>query len=306
MPFLLSLLLSVLLSGCALFGGRKAIDLSLHLSQGERFRFVVSNDQFIQQSVMGMDQSIDQTIGTTYAFEVTQATEQGYLMQVTYDRVIFTQQMAMGDVFYDSDSTQKIPTPARGFAAVVGKQFGMEVSRHGEVLKVTGMEALLDQMLVDMNQQGQVPPDMRETLQQQFGVDGVKQTMSNLISFYPTDPVKVGETWEQDVEQSSTTALLIETVYALEKASGSVLTIGSKGEVSPAPNAKPTKMADMTMSYQLDGKQVGEYLLDRDQGLVNQATLTQKVKGNIQMSGGPAGDMTWPITIETTTTIERQ
>lgn len=299
-PLLLGLLASVMLSGCALFGGSKAIDLQLTLQPGDVFILETITDQDIQQTVMGMDQSIDQKIGYTFRQEVSGVTDEGhYQIKVTYDRMLFEQSSTMGSVAYDSqDPPEPVPAQAKGYAAMVGKGFEMTMDQQGEVLRIEGLDAMLDQVLDEVSAEQPMAPEARTTFKQQFGENSMKQNMASLAGFYPDQPVNVGDHWEIIQKKAGATAMRIQTDYVLAKAEEGVLTLGAKGDISPVPDAAPTVMGGMELAYQLSGTQSGTLLVDQATGLLNSGTLTQQVSGTITMTGGPAGEMEWPITID--------
>lgn len=296
-----SLLIILLLSGCALFGGSKAIDLQLKLQPGDVYTLETINDQYIQQTVMGNEQTIDQTIGYTFRQEVLDRSEDGiYSIRVTYDRVVYKQESPMGSVDYDSqDPPEEIAPQAVGFAATAGKSFAMTMNQRGEVLTVTGVDSMIDQIFEEVSAQQPMNPQMRLTLKQQFGESSIKSSMTNLSNYYPEKPVKVGEHWEVVEDRKAMTALHLETDYVLAKAEDGILTLGAKSEITPVEDAEPTQMGEMALSYSLAGQQSGTLQVNRSTGLLKEGTLTQNLSGNISMSGGPMGEMEWPIIIET-------
>jgi hypothetical protein len=303
----LVLVASVLLSGCALFGGSKAIELSLKLKPGDVYSLETINDQYIQQTVMGSEQNIDQTIGYTYRQEIKSLTEDGnYQVQVTYDRVIFEQEGPMGNIAYDSeDPPEQIPAPALGYAAMVDKSFELVMSPRGKVIDVSGVDAMLDQIFDEVAEQQPLNPQMRESLKQQMGEEGIKNNLGGLTNFYPDNPVKVGDHWQVVQDRAGMTALHLETDYVLAKVEDGVLSLGAKSEISPVADAPPTQMGSMELSYALSGQQSGTLRVDQETGLLQVGSLVQNLSGDIKMTGGPAGEMEWPILIETKITMKQ-
>ena len=305
--FWASLMIAVLLSGCALLGGSKKVDLRLDLEVGDDYTLEIINDQYIQQTVMGNAQTIDQTIGYTYRQEVLDRSEDGiYTIEVTYERVVYEQASPMGSIAYDSqDPPENIAPQAIGFAATTGKSFTMTMNQQGKVLAVMGVDSLIDQIFEEVSAQRSIDPQMRLTLKQQFGESSIKSNMTTLSGYYPEKPIKVGEHWEVVEDRKATTALHLETDYVLSKAEDGVLTLGAKSEITPIEGAPPTKMGEMELSYQLAGQQSGILQVNRSTGLLKEGTLTQNLSGNISMRGGSMGEMEWPILIETKILIKQ-
>lgn len=281
--------------------------LRLDLNEGDTYSYVNAVDQTITQDIMGMNQVIKQEITFHYDATVVEKMGDDYKIKYTYTRAIFNMDGGpmMGVTEYDSDNEDEEVAPmARGYAGLIGQSFTATMNSQGEIGEVEGVSAMLDNM---MEQFGDMPDtekaNIRTSMEAQFGDEGIKSTIQAASPSFPEKKMKVGKPWEsEDVLQSG---------FKMNKTSTFVITSASDSEV--AIDIDATLVSDpessmetngMNLNYDVTGDATGNQVLDRTSGMVKTMTLDQNMTGEVTATGGMMGDgMTWPITIESKTTI---
>ena len=295
----LGLLLAAALVCVAAMPGDK-VKLRLNLKEGDSFRFKVVVDQDIRQTVMGQAQDMVQQIGMGQQFDVLSAADGVYDVKLTYYWVSYLQDGPMGRVEYDSDDPPEvIPPMAIGFAALKGRHVVMKIDALGYVQDIIGIDAMLDAMVMKFDSLGMTPPpEMKESLKQQFGDEAMKAQMENMMAIYPEEEVGIGDTWTKEVALKSGMPMTLVNTYRLVGREAGQAQIEVESIVTPS-SGDPMEVGGMTLAYAISGTQQGTMVLDEANGLPVQANIAQKLSGDVTMNDS----MTWPIEIESTNVV---
>jgi hypothetical protein len=284
------------------------LELGINLQVGQTFNQLFLTEQNITQTIEGQQYDMVQTMGMGYTFTVQDVEPDGNMwIQAVYDSTLFKQFGPGLDVEYDSsDPPDEIPSEAIGFAALVGQGFTMKMSPQGYVLEVQGVEEMVDHMLEELDLSlGYMTDSLEENFRQQFGAEAIKETMQNAMAVYPEEPVKMGDTWSQTAVMSTGFPMIVNSTWTLKERQKDTITIDVQSSVEPNPEAAPIDMVTILISYEISGEQQGTIKVDEKTGWAMQATLTQNLSGQLTMESPETGEtMSWPVTIESTISIE--
>lgn len=281
------------------------IDLKLNLKKGQVLNIKTDINQVITQSMMGMENVINQDIGMYYDMKVDDIVDGNYDMTVTYTRATFSTNNPMGSVEFDSETDKEDLAPmALGYAAVVDKSFKVRLSPKGRVLEVKDMDKFLAETIETINELNpDLGPQIAEGMKQQFGEKALKNSVENMVIHYPEKPVKVGATWDHSysVQQGQGFEMFIENIYTLDRVEDGKAHLSVKANVYTSKDAT-MEMQGMTMIYKLTGEQTGSFVLDKSTNWVLESSLEQQVEGDMNISGGQIPEpMDIPMGIKTTT-----
>ncbi len=288
-----ALVILALLASCG--GGAKKLDLRLRLEAGQSYGAKMVADQTITQTLGGQTQTMTQTIGMAYTYDVQSVDADGTMqIKVTYDWILYKQDGPMGTVSYDSaNPPATVPEAALGYAALVGRGFSMRLKPNGEIAEVQGVDEMLDQMLDALG----VPPgsardELAASMQSQFGDEAMKESFEKAALFYPDKPVGIGDSWSKVISVETGIPMVLDTTWTLKARKGGVATVETRSAIQRNPKAQPVEMAGTTFTYEMSGEQSGTMQLDEKTGWLLGGTLKQNMAGQISAMG-----MTWPITI---------
>lgn len=287
------LIIAALLASCG--GGDKKLDLRLHLEAGKAYGVKMIADQTITQTLGGQTQTMFQTVGVAYTYDVQSVESDGTMrVKVTYDWVRVAQDGPMGSFSYDSaNPPATIPEAALVYTALVGQGFFMHLRPNGEIVDVQGVDEMLAHMLDTMGAPpGSERDELEASLRSQFGSEALKESFEKATLFYPDKPVAVGESWSRNIALETGMPMVLATTWTLKARKDGVAVVEIRSDVQRNPEAKPVEMAGMTIAYELSGEQSGTMELDEKTGWLLNGTMKQNLAGQISAMG-----MTWPITV---------
>ncbi|MEM6392125.1 MAG: DUF6263 family protein [Planctomycetota bacterium] len=296
--FVCSGLLIALLAVVPTATAEPQITLAFNLEPGQTFTVAMVARQDIDQKVEGQAIDIDQTIGITSTYEVLDrpSASGGQWMRMTYVRSQFKQTGPMGNIDYDSDRPQaEIPMMARGFAGLVNQSLLVEIAPDGEVVKVEGIDALIDKMVNALGlPEGPAKDAARQATKQQLNPESLKQMMAFSGGVYPGKPVAIGDTWDDQQSLSGIVPMIIDSTYTLTGFDDDTASLSVKGQISPQPDAEAFKVDQTQMMTKMNGTQVGRVVLDRKTGWVLSSEITQEIQCEMTVRP-PQGD---PVKID--------
>jgi hypothetical protein len=276
------------------------VKLRLNLEEGQSYSLSQMNKQKINMSIMGMDQNINQEIGYVYQQDVEKVEDGLYHVKVTYESITVKREGPQGNTDFDSerDSVAKDPE-IQYMMALIGESFNMQLDDMGKVLKITGLDEILNKGLDAMEG---IPDEakkmVKESMVNQFGNDAMKKNMEQLSAIYPKGKVKPGKSWKQSREGSGVMSMEQENVYTLDKIEDGKAYIRLSSTVSPG-EGEPVEMGPTKMTYELNGVQEGSIIVDIETGLTLEGTLDQTLGGTVTIDNPMMGEpMDAPMTIE--------
>ncbi|HUU28119.1 MAG TPA: DUF6263 family protein [archaeon] len=301
--------LALVITAPGLKAGEK-IELRLRLQKGESYNLRNVLEQAVTQTIGGQKVEKVNTLRMEYRFEVEGLDPDGTAsVKTTY------QSCAMkmtgpdgGSIEYDSASPTAVDNPIlKIYAALVGKDFRMRITSMGHVREVTGMQAVMKQVLENLDlPDGPQRDGIESYLKNQFGDQAIKEAMDNMLAVYPDQPVGIGDSWKRRSVISGIYPVIIENTWTLKdhREGRSVIEVNSL--IKPDPEAPPMEMGPMKIKPEFSGEMTGTMELDESTGWIKSAKMDQELSGELKMEGNPQqpGGMIIPTSIKTVITIE--
>jgi hypothetical protein len=285
--------------------GAAAVTLQLKLAKGKTYYQRTVIDQHMVQTVMNMQQVMDQNMGTGVKMDVLDVDGQGNMrIRNTYDWALTKRTGPMGTLDYDSAKQSTPPPGAEPFAALLGQSFVITISPQGKVLDVNGVEELQAAVRKRLPPGAEGGPAM-SALSQYLDKNGIKQMVEGAMDVYPDRPVEVGESWSKKRVVTPMFELTIDSKWTLQKLEAGMATIATTASLRSNVN-KPAETGGMKMTFDLAGTQDGTIRMQEATGLILQGQGRQQLKGEIKMSGSAQGQpaMAVPIVVDTTVRFE--
>jgi hypothetical protein len=298
------LLLFLGLSSFAPEANPQAYTLRLNLETGDTYTMETITDQVINQVINGMEQEILQKTGYVHRYEVMGRAGENYRLQVTYEAIVYEQETGGRKISYDSrDSAAQVPMQAKGFAGLVDESFEMVLSPTGELVELSGMDQMIDKVVANMELPEAVRAQVRTMLEDQMGNQSMKSNMAQAMAFFPEQPVDPGDTWSSQSQLRTSMILDLDTQYELLKVEDGRAYLGLKGTMDSAPDAEPSVMMGMQMTFDMAGDQSGTIVVDLDTGKTLSVDIDQTFSGDVSATGGQMGDQSleFPMVIESHT-----
>jgi hypothetical protein len=273
-----------------------AVTLQLKLAQGKTYYQRTVIDQHMVQTVMNMQQVLDQSLGTGVKMDVLDVDGQGNMrIRRTYDWSMTKRTGPMGNLDYDSAKQTTPPPGAEPFAALLGQSYVVRISPKGEVLEINGVEEMQAAVRKKLPAGAQGDPAM-SVLSQFLDKNSLKQMIEGELDVYPGKPVEVGESWNKKRVVTPMFELTIDSKWTLQKLENGVAIIATTSTSRSDAN-RPVETGGMKMRFDLAGTQGGTIRMQEATGLILLGQAQQQLKGEIKLGDSDQGPPTMAIPV---------
>lgn len=266
--------------------------LEYKLKVGEQFVLVQESNQNISQVLEGATYITTNEISGMYSMEVIQKTESGYILEFSFDHFTMKTESDAGGTLIDVDTNREVDEAdiqARIFKGLVGVPMQMELLKTGRVLKITGADKLINNMIASSGVTDQyTQQQMYNAMEAEFGSNKLAASFEQLTYIYPESPVKLDDSWENQING----ALKATNTWKYLEANSTGIVIAGVSSISMDTDTNGTKM-------KLSGEQSTRVQCDANTGLILKFESDSKLSGNSFVA--MMGDTPIPTTIETKT-----
>jgi hypothetical protein len=253
-------------SGAGNVASNEPIELKLNFKPGDKYLYSTQLDQKIE-SVMSMDQTMAMDMIFSYAGDSAGSKK----LSITYDHVSVNMNSPMGQMNYDS----KKPGNSDGMSGmgdIIGKTFSVWVTSDGSIQSIEGLSELLN----SPSKSGK--PEMTSPLNDTV----IKTMMQGAFNIYPTNKVKIGDTWIKKTQVNANSVNLnVENTYTLKSVEGGKAILGLSATMNlPKSNMGPEGAG---VQMEMNGTQEGTLDIDIATGQMLSGKIKQDIKGTITM-----------------------
>jgi hypothetical protein len=268
-----------------------AIPLKWSLKEGDKFFVRDDTEAVTSVTVMGMKQDSKITSIAVQRFKVIAAKQDSTTVEMTTLSLEIT-----------TEGVVNIPGLGTISERIKGSTVTAVLDENMTVTKLQGYDKFLDKL-------GNNDDDLRKQMKEQFSETAVTEMFSQVFSFCPKKPVKVGDTWPRTEKMSLGG---IDTVnklkFKLDSIAGGVAKAGYTGDLTVKPGT--------TIPGLPEGLQVDKFDLKVDKlgGVMTFDTKTERLTENTQnvdinatmtlAAGGQKIEMAMKIKIKQKVTID--
>lgn len=272
----------VLLVGISFFANAKKHKIELQLEVGQTYYYQSNSTSTIVQSMNGQENTVDLEMETQMLFSVNGETKQGYTMDVQYSDITNTMTTQMGEMSFDS-SGEGDDAMSKVFKALTEQKFQIELSYHGEVLSISGIDQMWTNAMAVVSELSESQTEqLLVQLKESFGEKSFKQSLEMGFDAIPEQKVKVGQEWTSEGSITTTITMNTVSVYKLLEVNNGVAVLS----VSTSLNSDPDAVYDlneMEVSYDMGGLLEGKVQIDLSTGWVVQSNQKQSIKGTMKL-----------------------
>ena len=259
------------------------VKLSFNPPKGAKYEYRSESVQTAKQNVMGQEMKSEIETDVTYIVEIKDKTSQGIHVQLTYRDFAYIMSSPMMKMGYDSKNPIENPSEmdqmlAKMFSGMIGQPCMLVIAPDGSVKSVTGMDAIAENMLKALSDNGQIALQIGASLQQQFGDEAMKNSFQQSFKIYPDNAVKPGDSW--NMENLMTVANMntaFHTKYTLKEVSRNMATVAVESDIEMIPGEG--------MEGKITGTQAGSMRVDTTTGIQIMSDLLQNMNGVINAQG---------------------
>jgi len=236
---------------------QKSVELKYNLNEGDAYVFVTDMVQDITFEAMGQTTTLDQVMMFEMSSFVTKIEGDNISEDYVIERVKMDQKIFGMEIKFDSDDSSTFT----GMGAQIAEQMNKVIGAQIKIVK-DNRGNIID---VDLS-----------------GFTENSDLMNNLSSgnshaVYPEGKVKVGDTWETDINPMEDSEMKVHMVYTLLKISRKHAELGVVGTIS----ANEIEGKDIT----LDGNTAGTMIVDRKTGMLISSTIDLDMTMNLDQAG---------------------
>lgn len=263
-------------------------DAAAPLQPGDRFPLrKVVEQELAQPSLNGNPQISRSRMELLLTITVADVREGHTLMQVKYDRVHYSHDVAGERVEYDSARpSQNIPPAVLAYHGMVGDGFGFWLGPGNQIAQVVGFREFVDRCMTN------VPAEQRQqallAIEASAGQQGVADFVDSTIGLLPSDDEQLsGGRWEETQHITQPVPMQINTVYTLTEMNDSTaeVMIGGTIVASTALGASDPQNSQQVQITVNGGSTSGHCTIDRHSGLPRHSQLERVVDMTVQMDG---------------------
>lgn len=270
--------------------------------EGDSFAYKQSSENKINTLVMGQTQEVLQKQVMITDFEVKKVDPGKYHLGNTISRMQIKNISPQMTIDYDSDKPKEGDPFTEMYNHMVGEEMEMTLSKSGEVLEISGLDAIFDKMMEGLNFAG--ADAMKESLKEQFGEETMKSNFNQFAVYFPDRPVKPGDSWSNRDTIKSGMTMYLDLTYTLREVKGEELLIDLAGDITTDPD-KEMDMGTMAVRYDLKGKQSGVLRVDALTGLLRSSEIDQDLKGSMKIKGAGMGEFDANMDLDSRLTLEK-
>ena len=283
------------------------IEYQLRLETGSVYQLTMETTLSSNMIIDSQRQTMEQSNLNKYTYNVESVDENGNMrIAVTYDRIKFNSKIGPQQIEYDSEFPPDYYEPATiGFKALVGSVINIEITSSGEILEISGIDEIIDNILAEANlPETEFKAKFESDIRSQFGYDATKQALEQISGFYPDKPIMVGESWSKDIDITLGFPMKISSNYKLESSEDGISKILVNSVISSRDNLEQIVMGPISFIYDIDGSQNGVINVEESSGIAVSIELTQEFEGTVTASEEIDGQsQTWPISSNSNTLI---
>lgn len=246
--------------------------LQYNLTKGQSFKIAQKGVQDFVQIIDSVESKATNTISGVTTWTVEQVLEDKYIIRSSFESIRLKTESEIYGVLFDINtdaSVDSLDMQSEVFRGLIDIPFTVVLLKTGEVEAVKDSGAMIENMIVQSGIEDEnVKQKIRESMDGQFGDAGLASSIEQMTFLFPTEKVKVGDTWENDYVGD----LEAHNIWSLDSYNENEYVINGKASVI-------MKMDDSTGRMTLEGTQTTQATIDRASGLFNDVTVHQYVEG---------------------------
>lgn len=257
----------------ASLNAQKSIELGYNVSKGDTYIFVTNLDQDISFDAGGATMTLEQEMTFDMTSVVTGAESSKIEKEVTFDAIKMTQSIFGMTLTYDSGDPETWTGMGEKIAAEMNKLIGKTASL---VMDEKGNIIEMDMGEITDND------DLSNNL-----------TSGNTYAVYPEGKVKVGDSWEKDIDPLEDSDMNVKMKYTLLKFNKKEAIIKLEGVLS----GKEIQGENIN----LEGTTMGEMTVNAKTGMLITSTMDIELALDLEQQGMkvPANIMSTTVTTAT-------
>lgn len=252
---------------------------------GDEYTWVQSTKQSIKQSIMGMDQNVQNDYDGEFKLKVAELTSTGAKIETQFTKLKNTMASPQGNTVMDSEgSPDKMEDKI--FKSLMNKPFFIFMNKSGKVEKLENIENIWSGLKdLDLDEAAQAA--MKQSLEQLMGESALKGSFEQAFVSYPDKKVKQGDTWKVQTSPPMNFPITVENTWTLAKMTGNVANLTADGVYTTNDKSQTiTLPGGFKAKVDLNGKQAMKSTVDSKTGWPSKLDVISELKGKMVLLAG--------------------
>ncbi|HEY8937760.1 MAG TPA: DUF6263 family protein [Cyclobacteriaceae bacterium] len=281
----------------------KAVKFQYVFKVGDQYDWVQVSNQTIKQSIMGMDQVVENTIKASMLLKVLTLTSNGAKLEARYSSMSMSMKLPAGMGAQDLDSNgdqEKLENKV--MKSLMDKPFTITITKQGNIESIDGEENLWSDFS-SLGLSNEQLSAMKSTLQQNLSESSLKASFQMVLASYPENAVNPGEQWKNKIGTGSSFPLETENTWSVANITGEVANLTASGVTNTTDKTKIVSLPNNIKStFDLAGEQKVTSAVNIKTAWPTQVNINSEIKGNMNLLAGGMipTDMEIPMSIVTT------
>lgn len=277
----------------------QSTDLTLKLEKGNEYKQIASSKVSIIQDINGQEMNIVATISGTMSFHVKSINENGFGMDVKYEKLSMSMQMPQGIMEFSSEKKDENDVLSMILGAMKNQTFRLTMSKTGKIDDVKNVETLWETVINKFDQLSEIQKEqVKAQMMKAYGAKSLKGNIEMTTAIYPEKPVNKGDKWTINTNIESGMSSKLSTEYEFVDLTFDYALIKGNSTIETADKDAYIESNGTPMKYDLLGSMLSEIKVDKNTGWIIEAKIYQEIKGvayvkeNTQMPNGMKIPMT--------------
>ncbi len=268
--------------------------LGYDLKKDEVFTIQQDAEQVITQNMDGAVHEIRNSINGVIEFKVIGETDGNFEIALRFkDLNMKMTSSIQGELMnVKAKEVEEGDMQSEMFHSLLDIPVTMTLSKTGAIIEVIGGDSLVLKMAEASGIEDEFSLNMmKKSLEKEFGSEALSNSYEQMTFIYPSEGVKIGDTWENEYVGK----LTAKNLWTLTAVSDTDAEISGSADVV-------MEVSEPTTSMTLNGEQQTTVTTDRNSGFVKTMTVEGLAEGSATMA--QLGDQIIPTKIKSTVTYQ--
>ncbi|MDR3327195.1 MAG: DUF6263 family protein [Prevotellaceae bacterium] len=246
---------------------QKPVELRMSLQKGQVFKQEMQMNMKIKVETQGMKIDTEMPFEALISYKVTNNKNKNFILKVSYDAMKMKFNLTGMDFSFDSSEAKpNADNPvADVLSGLIGKHFLMTVNELGNVVKIEGLDKILNAALDKKQFTKEQRKQMQVALAGIFSEDKIRDNFSSSSLVFPKAPVTKGYSWKSDEEQElQGIKMNVSNTYIIENITPENVLVSCESTFKM--NGDISKGEKNTKVYVNDSKSTSSYIVDLKTG----------------------------------------
>ncbi len=277
-------------------------NLILNLEQDKEYKQVTNSKMTIIQEFGGEQIEMKMDIQGGMTFLVKSANDQGYDMEVSYNKLSMTMESQFGSMVFDSDSNDEGDVFSNLLSQMQDKPFELTMSKKGKVTHIKNIEQLWESTINTLDHISEQEKEQIATqIKEAYGEEALMGNMEMVVGIFPAHPVTKNDKWTITTNLQSGMPAKMTTEYELIEVNSDYFILKGNSVIKTDEEDAYVESNGMSMRYELEGTMLSDIKLDRQTGWIIEAKAEQTIEGEahiINQGDDKDDSMRMPMTLK--------